>query len=294
MYVYCIYVSRYVCAYEQQQQQQQQEKCRATRRQIMPFHSVVSWPKRSGTRPDLEIPCEDVVGLCAKCVLSHTLDWHRVMIGLANPPSAVRYHCWELRDDGRRCKRCGNRSQLFGDRDVESGWEGYCGVCNMELYTWRLDSSVRTCNRACFIHCLCGLIRLPQACCLIRDFIFQGYAAKLRWSILTKFRFKVLQVSWLACPMEGWLESDSDFAADWVVRPSLRTLRYVFVESPGFKLQCKAAFPYFSLLDAVTTYLYHPMPCPPRCLPEDCSRYAQGSRDMSWRRCLHPDGWHWL
>ena len=44
--------------------------------------------------------------------------------------------------------------------------------------------------------------------------------------------------------MEGWLDSDSDFSADWVVRPSLRTLRYVIVESPGFKLQCKAAFPY--------------------------------------------------
>ena len=198
------------------------------------------------------------------------------MIRLANPPSAFRYHCWELRDDGRRCKRCGNRSQLFGDRDVESGWVGYCLVCNMEWYTWHLDTSVRTCNRACSIHCLCGLIRLTHACCLIRDFIFQGYAAKLRWSILSQFRFKVLQVSWLACPMEGWLESDSDVSADWGVRPSLRTLRYVFVESPGFKLQCKAAFPHFCLLDAVTTYLYHPMPCPPRCLPEDCPRYAQG------------------
>ena len=217
------------------------------------------------------------------------------MIRLANPPSVLRYHCRELRDDGRRCKRCGNRSQLFGDRDVESGWEGYCGVCNMEWYTWRLDSSVRTCNRACFIHCLCGLIRLPQACCLIRDFIFQGYAAKLRWSILSQFRFKVLQVSWLACPMECWLEPyHRAISEDWVVRPSLRTLREVHVESPGFLLQCKATFAYFRLLDAVTTYLYHPMPCPPRCLPEDCPRYAQGDRDMSWRRCLHPDGWHWL
>ena len=199
------------------------------------------------------------------------------MIRMANRRSALTYHCWELLDDGRRCKRCGNRSQLFGNRDVECGWDGYCEVCNLEWYTWRLDSSVRTCNRACSIHCLRGLIPLRQACCLIRDCFFEGYAAKLRWSILSQFRFKFVQVSWLSCIMDCWLEPDHGVAAeDWVVRRSLRILREVLVESPGFLLQCKPAFPYFRLLDAVTTYLYHPMPCPPRCLPEDCPRYAQG------------------
>ena len=96
--------------------------------------------------------------------------------------------------------------------------------------------------------------------------------------------------------MECWLERyHRAISEDWVVRPGLRTLREVLVESPGFLLQCKAAFPYFRLVDVVTTYLYHPMSCPPRCLPEDCPRHAQGGwRHMSWRRCQHPDGWHLL
>ena len=64
-------------------------------------------------------------------------------------------------------------------------------------------------------------------------------------------------------------ESNSEDEEGMVVRGTLLDLRKC-VESPGFILQCKAAFPYFTLLDAVITYLYHPMPCPPRCLPEDC------------------------
>ena len=34
----------------------------------------------------------------------------------------------------------GNRFQLFGDRDGESGWEGHCEVCKLEWYTCRVDS----------------------------------------------------------------------------------------------------------------------------------------------------------
>ena len=55
---------------------------------------------------------------------------------------------------------CGNRFQLFGDRDGESGW-----------YTCRVDNSV----------CACGRSRLSQACCPIRVFVVLGYAVKLRW-----------------------------------------------------------------------------------------------------------------
>ena len=66
---------------------------------------------------------------------------------------------------------CGNRFQLFGDRDGESGWEGHCEVCKLEWYTCRVDSSV----------CACGLSRLAQACCPIRVFVVLGYAVKLRW-----------------------------------------------------------------------------------------------------------------
>ena len=192
-------------------------------------------------------------------------------LGVAPPRRALSYNYPEFRDDGSRCKRCGTRSQLFGNRDPESGWEGYCRVCNMEWYTWQLDSSVRTCNRACSIHCLCGLIPLTYACSLIRDFIFQGYAAKVRWSILSRWRFRHLRVCWLAGPLESVSESESNSEDEegMVVRGTLLDLRKP-VESPGFILQCKPAFRYFTLLDAVMTYLYHPLPLPPRCLPEDC------------------------
>ena len=74
---------------------------------------------------------------------------------------------------------------------------------------------------------------------------------------------------WLAGPLESVSESNSKDEEGMVVRGTLSDLRKC-VASPGFILQCKAAFPYFTLLDAVITFLYHPMPCLPRCLPEDC------------------------
>ena len=33
-----------------------------------------------------------------------------------------------LVDDGRRCRRCGRRAQLFDSRDPSTGWEGWCRV----------------------------------------------------------------------------------------------------------------------------------------------------------------------
>ena len=52
-----------------------------------------------------------------------------------------------LADDGRRCRRCGRRAQLFGSRDIETGWEGWCRVCNAEWRWQRWDSACVYCNR---------------------------------------------------------------------------------------------------------------------------------------------------
>ena len=54
-----------------------------------------------------------------------------------------------LFDDGRRCRRCGRRSQLFGDFDIRTGWAGWCMMCNEEWYD--KIRVVRCCNRGCFL-----------------------------------------------------------------------------------------------------------------------------------------------
>ena len=40
----------------------------------------------------------------------------------------------QILDDGRRCQSCCNRAQLFGCRDLRSGWIGDCCECNMRWY----------------------------------------------------------------------------------------------------------------------------------------------------------------
>ena len=52
-----------------------------------------------------------------------------------------------LVDDRSRCRRCRRRTQLFGSRDIETGWEGWCRVCNAEWAWQRSESACSHCNR---------------------------------------------------------------------------------------------------------------------------------------------------
>ena len=51
--------------------------------------------------------------------------------------SLMKYHA--ILDDGRRCQSCCNRCQLFGARDVVSGWLGDCSECNIRWYRGQIS-----------------------------------------------------------------------------------------------------------------------------------------------------------
>ena len=55
--------------------------------------------------------------------------------------SFLKYHA--ILDKGRRCQSCCNRCQLFGARDVLSGWEGDCQECNGRWYFAQLTCTSR-------------------------------------------------------------------------------------------------------------------------------------------------------
>ena len=53
----------------------------------------------------------------------------------------MKYHA--ICDDGRRCQSCCNRCQIFGSRDVVSGWCGDCSECNVRWYRADFNKQLR-------------------------------------------------------------------------------------------------------------------------------------------------------
>ena len=57
------------------------------------------------------------------------------------------------------CYRCGRPANLFGSRDVETRWEGWCIVCNADWHYHKVVSSIRCCSRvsSAALPVVCGL-----------------------------------------------------------------------------------------------------------------------------------------
>ena len=47
-------------------------------------------------------------------------------------------------DNGRRCQSCCNRAQIFGLRDIVTGWEGDCSECNIRWNRRQVAAVCRT------------------------------------------------------------------------------------------------------------------------------------------------------
>ena len=171
-----------------------------------------------------------------------------------------------LLDDGRRCAICDNRTQLYGGRDPESGWVGFCSECNVRWYAHRFDSNLRVCNRHCYgvglnLHLLLGAFGLNQQMEWIIRKCLDYCPVTLRRSIRLKHQLQVNHLLWLSAPLDWYLEAtDSEAEDERYERPILRTLKEVHITSPrfvavSFKGLHRRTFSFASLLDAISSYL---------------------------------------
>jgi hypothetical protein len=102
--------------------------------------------------------------------------------------SLMRYHA--IIDDGRRCRSCCNRCQLFGQIDILSGWIGECRECNIRWYRMQIRCACRGIFRDNF-----GQVGIRATALIYRyvglDFKFQrrgvslGRTLNMRKSLLT-------------------------------------------------------------------------------------------------------------
>ena len=204
----------------------------------------------------------------AGCVLSgpqalfkgkaYCLSQRLACFGGLRPESMSRFYC-ALRDDPRRCRRCSRPCKLFGERDPETGWVGWCGVCVAEWKEQSFVATWRCCNRTCSIvsPVLCALGLPLGVVQTLNSFLF---LTGPQIHILTMRRHKrALQLLECGCDILDWfLASQSSAYFEEDDPPTLWTLSKTYVEEFGpFARSCfsDADNGRRSLLDAVYTYL---------------------------------------
>ena len=166
---------------------------------------------------------------------------------------------FELDDDGRRCTRCKSRCQIFGQRDPETGWVGYCSACYYEWHHWHWDFHTRTCNRKCWIYSLHGIIP-KQICAELVESFLDGSVTPEELVLMYSERhwFKLVQLSWLSF---NWCEESTDSEAEQARYefPTLHSLREVpvYAKLNEFKGRNKSERRPCLLLDLVCSFLYH-------------------------------------
>ena len=159
-----------------------------------------------------------------------------------------------LYDDGRRCRKCGHRSLIFGDRDPASGWVGWCEVCNSVWHSWYLSRILISCNRDKLAYDLfCILMESVYAARISR------FLLRCPVEVLTNRGFDhlfcLIQLPWPSCPLDWWYEAtDSEAEEERYWQPTLRTLREVHVSSKSNSILVRMRNP--RLLDVVCDFLY--------------------------------------
>ena len=98
--------------------------------------------------------------------------------------------------NGRRCSRCSNRFDIFGRRDRESGWEGYCAECNCKWYSCQFNQQLRSCSRLFAARSLLAFGLNISASKVIRSYLAL-VTHELRKVILLHHKLRTLQLLWM-------------------------------------------------------------------------------------------------
>ena len=119
------------------------------------------------------------------------------------------------------CHRCGRPANLFGSRDVETGWEGWCKVCNADWHYHKVVSSIRCCSRVSNVASpvVCGLrFRIPVAITIkIQTYLINDQSgATIHILTMRKHKCTLQLLEWTSARLHWYLADDSsdEFALD--------------------------------------------------------------------------------
>ena len=115
-----------------------------------------------------------------------------------------------LRDFDRPCHRCGR--QVTGG-DAETGWMGWCMVCNADWHHHNVVSSISCCSRACSVvsPVVCGLgFYIPLAIAIkINMYLFADQTGAMIHTLTMRRRKCILQLlEWTSARLYWFLADD--------------------------------------------------------------------------------------
>jgi len=163
-----------------------------------------------------------------------------------------------LQTDPRHCQRCGRPAKLFGLRDVETGWMGYCMVCNADWKIQLQDHRFRCCNCNCNVTSppLCGLrcgIPLIVALNINSYLVVEG--SILHRMVMRRHKRKLQLLEWTCSRLDWFLADDSsDEFNDDDDPPTLSSLRHVHLSARTL-LSLRYEDLSNTLLDAIYMYV---------------------------------------
>ena len=103
----------------------------------------------------------------------------------------------------RFCHRCGRCSNLFGNRDVETGWEGWCLICNADWHHHNVVSSIRCCSRVCSVvsPTVCGLRFNVVLAIRISMYLYPESGEMIRILTMRKHKCRLQLLEWTSLLM---------------------------------------------------------------------------------------------
>ncbi len=144
--------------------------------------------------------------------------------------------------DPRTCTRCDSRCALFGQRDPETAWSGWCVLCNTMWRNRRIESVLMSVSRDFALRSLATLLGNNAAASVTLSFL-QTIVGCVKYNILLRHHLNLCVLLWLCCPLEWWHESDSEAEEERIRRPVLRTLHETAILHVHLK-HCASHAPY--------------------------------------------------
>ena len=141
---------------------------------------------------------------------------------------------YHVLNDPRTCTRCNSACALYGQKDVETSWFGWCTLCNDVWHNRRMEGTLFSISRDFARRSLAALTGNTRTASITLTFLQTNiYCVKQSKQLEHHLNIQVLM--WLCCPLAWFYESDSEAEEERIQHPVLRTLQETFIRSKTFK-----------------------------------------------------------
>ena len=201
--------------------------------------------------------------------------------------SSLMARFYHALSDQRRCTKCKAACAIFGQRDPETSWQGWCTPCNRTWHNRRIETTIFMVCRNFAKHSLATLVGSENNAVTILAFL-QISSECIRYTYDLRHRLEVQVLEWLCCPLAWFYESDSEAEMERIQRPVLRSLQETFIGSAAFEatcFPCLARGEPWTLLHAICTFVRKSTAVHSCCPPQSVNVHGTYSDGLTILGC---------